>query len=57
MTPIPAQVEYWIKQMVDPKNNDFQKDLYRMKLEDLQRHISAALASSPASKVAIINKR
>lgn len=43
---VPAQIEHWVKEMLNPRNNDFQRDLYRQRLEQLQQWIEKKLAES-----------
>lgn len=50
MQQVPAIVEHWIKEVKNPKNSEFQRDLYRIKLEELIKHIQNELAFSTTIK-------
>jgi hypothetical protein len=43
---VPAQVKHWVDNLSDKKNNEFQKDLYRQRIEGLITYLSEAVAKS-----------
>jgi len=43
---IPAQIEHWVKEMLNPRNTEFQRDLYRQRLEKLHSWLGKKIAES-----------
>lgn len=54
---IPAMITTWLAELKNPKNSDFQKDLYRQRLEAVRDHINTELAIPSRSTDKWMNKK